>query len=258
MQGLPLDDEGIDPDAFAEVCRREPPRALYLNPTFHNPTTAVMSLERRKAVVETARLYGVTIIEDDAYGMLPYNPVTQLAALAPELTYYVCGFAKCLGAGLRVAYLKLPSQRQARRLTGVFRATTVMASPLTVALATRWITDGTAAAVRESIRRESIARQGLARQILPEGSYVSKPEAFHLWLKLPERWSRASFAAQVRVHGVIVVVSDPFTVSGEPPEAVRVCLGGIEPVESTRFALEVIADTLEEAAVISAELQSTH
>jgi DNA-binding transcriptional MocR family regulator len=256
LHGLPADDEGIDPDAFAEVCRREPPRALYLNPTFLNPTTAVMSLERRKAVVATARLHGVTIIEDDAYGMLPYNPPTQLAALAPELTYYVCGFAKCLGAGLRVAYLKLPSNRQARRLTSVFRATTVMASPLTVALASRWINDGTANAAREAIRRESIARQGLARDVLPEGSYVSKPEAFHLWLKLPPHWSRASFAAQVRSHGVVVVVSDSFTVGGEPPEAVRVCLGGIAPIESTRFALEVLADTLEESASVpAAELQ---
>jgi hypothetical protein len=60
----------------------------------------------------------------------------------------------------------------------------------------------------------------------------------------------------VRSHGVVVVVSDSFTVGGEPPEAVRVCLGGIAPIESTRFALEVLADTLEESASVpAAELQ---
>jgi DNA-binding transcriptional MocR family regulator len=93
LHGLPADDEGIDPDAFEEVCRQAPPKALYLNPVLMNPTTATMSLERRKAVVATARHYDVPIIEDDAYGMLPLERPTALAALAPELTYYISGFA---------------------------------------------------------------------------------------------------------------------------------------------------------------------
>jgi DNA-binding transcriptional MocR family regulator len=251
LHGLPADDEGIDPDAFEEVCRAAPPKALYLNPTLMNPTTATMSMERRKAVVATARHYDVPIIEDDAYGMLPLERPQTFAMLAPELTYYISGFAKCVGAGLRIAYLSLPSPRHVRRLTGIFRSMAVMASPLMVSLATRWIGNGTAAAALEAIRRESIARQILARNILPAGSYVSKPEAFHLWLKLPAPWNRASFAAQVRSHDVIVVASDAFTVSGNPPEAVRVCLGGISSTEGVRHMLEVIADVLEQSATIT-------
>ncbi len=251
LHGLPTDDQGIDPDAFEEVCRQTPPKALYLNPTILNPTTAIMSLERRKAVVAIARHYNVPVIEDDAYGMLPLNPPTQLAVLAPELTYYVSGLAKCVGAGLRVAYLALPTARHVRRITSIFRSMTVMASPLMVSLATRWIANGTAAAALDGIRRESALRQELARKILPPGSYVSKPDAFHLWLKLPQPWNRASFAAQVRSHGVTVVVSDAFTVSGMPPEAVRVCLGGVTSAAVMRNTLEILADTLEQSSTIS-------
>ena len=53
--GLPADDEGLDPEAFAALCAAEPPKALYCNPTFLNPTTAVMSQARREAVAEIAR-----------------------------------------------------------------------------------------------------------------------------------------------------------------------------------------------------------
>ncbi len=251
LQGLASDEDGLDPDAFADACRQAPPKALYCNPVMMNPTTSTLSLERRHAIVAIARQYDVPIIEDDAYGMLPVEKLPQLAALAPELTYYVSGLAKCVGAGLRVAYLSLPSERHVRRIRGIFRATMVMASPLMVSLATRWVGNGTAALALAAIRKESMARQALAKSILPAGSYLSKPEAFHLWLKLTEGWSRAGFAAQLAAHGLVVVVSDAFTVSGLPPEAVRVCLGGVTTMQQTQEALEIIADTLEQSPAIA-------
>ena len=41
--GLPMDDEGVDADAFAAACARLAPKALYLNPTLLNPTTHTIS-----------------------------------------------------------------------------------------------------------------------------------------------------------------------------------------------------------------------
>ena len=59
-----------------------------------------------------------------------------------------------------------PSDRQSQRLAGALRATTVMASPVTNALATRWVRDGTADAMLQAIRDESQARQAMARRHL--------------------------------------------------------------------------------------------
>ncbi|MEJ1979106.1 MAG: hypothetical protein WDN49_26255 [Acetobacteraceae bacterium] len=109
-----------------------------------------MSLARREAVVAVARHHGVPILEDDAYGPLPVSPPSPLAALAPELTYYVGGLAKTLSPALRLAYLAVPDTRSAIRVAGAIRATAAMASPLTAAIATRWIDDGTADAVLAS------------------------------------------------------------------------------------------------------------
>ncbi|WP_035692490.1 PLP-dependent aminotransferase family protein [Azospirillum halopraeferens] len=241
--GLPMDGDGILPDAFAEVCRTRAPKVLYCNPTLQNPTTISLPAERRAALIEVARRHGVTIVEDDAYGALPVDGPPPLAALAPDIVFYIGGLAKSLGAGLRVAYLVVPEARRIWQLSAHLRATTVMASPLTVALATRWITDGTADAILAAVRAESAARQVLARGILPTPKPRSAPEAFHFWLRLPDDWSRSTFAATMRTSTIGIVVSDAFTVSGPPPEAVRIGLGGCCAAE-VRMALEMMAHTL--------------
>jgi len=250
LVGLPTDDEGIDPGAFAALCNADLPRALYCNPTLLNPTTAVMSLARREAVVEIAQRYSVPIIEDDAYASLPARRPRSLASLAPELTFYTTGFAKILGAGLRIAYIVTPNARHTARVAAALRTTVIMASPFTMRLATRFIDDGTVAIAVRAMRQESRNRQKLAAAVLrPAGArYVSKPDAFHLWLHVPPPWTRVEFAAHLRMMGVGVVVSDTFTVSGTPPENVRVGLGGSGDSESCRHRLEIIADALAEQA----------
>jgi 2-aminoadipate transaminase len=49
------DDDGIDPDALADVLAREQPALLYLVPTFANPTGRTLTLERRVAVCRARR-----------------------------------------------------------------------------------------------------------------------------------------------------------------------------------------------------------
>ncbi|MDB5774139.1 MAG: GntR family transcriptional regulator [Herbaspirillum sp.] len=248
--GLPMDGEGIDAVAFAAACAQYAPKALYCNPTLLNPTTATISEDRRRALVDVARHYGVAIIEDDAYGFLPRSSPPPIAAIGADITFYVAGLAKCVSAGLRVAYLVAPDAQYASRLASALRATTVMASPITSALATRWIREGTADLALNAIRRESMARQKLAARILPAGSYVSKPEAFHLWISLPEPWGRKAFAAHMRSSGIGVVASDAFSVSAQAPEAVRVCIGGIADRENVGHALQLIAEALQGAPLV--------
>ncbi|GJE61741.1 Histidinol-phosphate aminotransferase [Methylobacterium trifolii] len=242
--GLPMDAEGVEPDAFAAACTRLAPKAIYLNPTLQNPTTETIGAARRAAIVTVARRYGLAIIEDDAYGFVCPDPPPSFCRLAPEITYYVAGLAKCLGAGLRLAYLVAPSARASLALASTLRAATVMASPVTTALATRWIEDGTGDAVLAFVRAESRARQVLAARLLPPGLVRADPDGFHLWMTLPEGWTRSAFASQGRSAGLGVVASDAFCAAGPAPEAVRICLGGISTRAEIGQSLEVLAHAL--------------
>jgi DNA-binding transcriptional MocR family regulator len=247
LVGLPMDEHGVDADAFADACKRFKPKALYLNPTLLNPTTHTISQRRRAAIAETARRFGVAIVEDDPYGFLPTDGPPPFAALAPDITWHVGGLAKCLGAGLRIAYVVVPDARSGWLFASSVRTATVMASPVTVALATRWITDGTADALLAAVRQESIERQRVAAAILPRGSFRADPAGFHLWVSLPQSWTRSAFVGHMRSTGVGMVASDAFATEGSPPEAVRVCLGGPADRAAVRGALEFMAHALTES-----------
>jgi DNA-binding transcriptional MocR family regulator len=251
LVGLPMDDEGIDADAFAQACARLAPKALYLNPTLLNPTTHTISERRRIAIAVVARRFGVPIVEEDPYGFLPVGSPPPFAAVAPELTWHVAGLAKCLGAGLRIAYVVAPDVRSGWLFAAAVRTATVMASPLTVALATRWIADGTGDALLAAVRRESIERQRLAAAILPTSGIRTDPICFHLWVSLPPPWTRSAFVGHMRSTGIGVVASDAFATQGAPPEAVRVCLGGPPDRVAVRNALEFMAHALTESPAIA-------
>jgi DNA-binding transcriptional MocR family regulator len=143
-----------------------------------------------------------------------------------------------------------PDAKAGWPFSAALRASSVMASPLTMALATRWIEDGTADSILRFIRAETMARQALARAILPPGAYRADPLSFHLWVELPPPWTRSAFIGHLRDTGVGIVASDAFTAGGAPIEAVRVCLGGPTTREQVRTALEFMAHALGESPQI--------
>ncbi|VTZ48297.1 Uncharacterized HTH-type transcriptional regulator RHOS4_30730 [Methylocella tundrae] len=245
-----IDTEGVVPEAFDAICRKERPKALYCTPTLHNPTTATMSLGRREALAALALRHKVPIIEDDAYGLLPKHGPPPLAALAPDLVYHVAGLGKCLSPALRIAYLVAPDARMAARLAGAIRATMGMASPLTAAIATRWIDDGVAEAALAAIRKETAARRTIVAEKLPIAARGANKEAFHLWLRLPAPWTRGEFVSLLRTAGVSVVASDAFALSA-PPEAVRLGLGAAATRQELAQSLEIIADLLAQSPAMS-------
>jgi len=248
LVGLAQDPEGLDPAAFEDLCRAAPPKALYLVPTIGNPTTATLPPARRQAIVATARRYGVALVEDDAYGALAEDSA-PLAALAPEITWHLATLSKCATPALRIAYVAAPDPHAALRLAAGLRAVSLMASPLTAALATQWIDDGTLDALTAAIRAENRARQRLAATLLPVDAVTANPDGNHLWLTLPAGVGRTGFVAAAREAGLLVVASDAFDVTGAAPEAVRLSLGGVPDRAALRHALTLLADLLRRPAI---------
>lgn len=228
LQSLPCDEDGPLPRAFEHQCQTGNIRALYVNPTIQNPTTLTLPLRRREALADVALRYSIPVIEDEAYAALATQHIASFSELIPELTWYLTGMSKCFGPGLRTAFVKGPGKRNTQLLAGALRALNVMASPLTNALAAQWIQEGTADRVLQSVRAESTIRQKIAANILKEFSYRATPEGFHLWLLLPRHfnWNPTEMAVQLRDLGVSAVSSAAFCTDNNPPDAIRICLGG--------------------------------
>ncbi|MHA7773226.1 aminotransferase-like domain-containing protein [Roseibium sp. M-1] len=244
LKGLPQDDDGVDPDAFRAACNAGGLRAFYLNPTLQNPTTRTIPERRRKELARIAQQYGVPILEDDPYSMLCRTAPPPFAALALDVTWYIGSLSKCIGAGLRLAYVTAPERSAGWQFARTQRTSSVMISPLMAALATRWIEDGTAKALLRHVRSESAARQALAARHLKNAAFRADPDGFHLWLELANGWTRSAFVSQMRAQPVGLAESDAFTVGGPASEAVRLCLGGPLNRGQIDGALSVIGETL--------------
>ena len=251
--GVPLvsvqcDQDGPLVKSIEALCKSQQVSALYLNPTLQNPTTRTMGQRRREAIADLALRYNLPIIEDDAYGLVPEDPITAIANLAPELTYYLNGLSKCFGAGSRTAYLIAPSAIQSQRIAGALRALSVMASPITNTLATRWIQNGTLQQIRNQQRKLSRQRQLLARTLLGHLHPVANEDGFHLWLPLPGTLNvnPSDVAVYLRNHGISAVSSAAFCTDNNPPDAMRLCLGGPVGLHELEQRLTLLRDVLEE------------
>ncbi len=247
LVGVPIDQAGILPDALDAACRQHAPKAVYLIPTIHNPTTATMPLSRREQIAEILRANDVLLFEDDAYGMLEPNAV-PLASLIPERTYFAASLSKCIAPGLRVSFLMTPDHDCARLLATALRATVQMPSFLMVALVTRWLQDGSADAMIGAIRDEATARQKLAADVLVRHAFSGHPNGHHIWIPLPRSWSRAEFASHVQRQGLAIVTAEAFSVEETQPHAIRVSLGAASSRSELVRGLEILNTALKSSA----------
>ncbi len=118
----PIDANGVQVDKLEALIAEHKPKFVYLIPTFGNPSGAMLSLERRKRVLELAVQYQTLIVEDDPYGDLYFNdaPPPSLLALSAgvpgsrELLAHCGSLSKVLSPGLRVGWMIAPSELLAK------------------------------------------------------------------------------------------------------------------------------------------------
>ncbi|GAA6164508.1 PLP-dependent aminotransferase family protein [Pelagimonas sp. KU-00592-HH] len=242
--GVACDEDGMVPEALEEAITSQWPVAVYLNPTLQNPTTRTVPEGRREAIAAVLREHDMPLIEDDAYVFVASDAPRPISDRVPGLGWHVAGVSKCFGAGLRLAYVRVPKPEMMGAFSQSLRAMHVMASPMSLALMGRWIEDGTAEAVQAFVRGAARERQALAAKVLAGCDVLGAPEAFNLWLALPEGTSRAEIMVRMAGRQIGIMPSDAFTVAGAPQEAVRVCLGGPIGMEQLASDLRALRDAV--------------
>lgn len=230
LKGLPIDAQGVLPDAFEQACRAECVKVLYVMPSGLGPSCAIMGTARREALIDIAVRHDVWIVENDAWGPLVADRPAPLAALKADRVFYFTGLTKCLLPGLRVGWLVAPeafvSSARTRHLV-----TSWMATPLMAEIASRWIADGTARALLRWQRKQLEQRNRIVAERLEGLTFRAAPNGMHVWLTLPEPWEEDAFVAHARHDGVAVAAGANFAIGPERhAPSVRICIGaGAEP-----------------------------
>ncbi|MFF8898702.1 PLP-dependent aminotransferase family protein [Streptomyces lydicus] len=217
---LAMDEHGLTPGALRAAA---PLRAVYLQPTLHNPLGHTMPDSRRAELADVLAELDLYAIEDAIYGFLR-DDLPPFAAHAPERTFVVDSLSKRLAPGLSLGFLTVPAGRT-QDAAAALRSGTWTASRFALEAATRWMADGTAAAVEEAKRGDAAARQRLVAERLAGFRVRADPHAYHCWWELPEPWRADTFVAAAARRGIAVTPAGAFTVgTGHAPNAVRLAL----------------------------------
>jgi DNA-binding transcriptional MocR family regulator len=242
IAGVELDEEGMCPQSLRRMAEETGARLVFTVPTLHNPTAAVMSVERRQAIIDVAREKNLFIVEDDVYGYLIEDRPPTIASMAPDITVYLSGLSKSVSSGLRVAWAVAPRDICEKITSAVF-SLTVAQPGINPEIAKMWIDNGTADDVVRWQRKEVAARYALAQEVFEGLEFMGHPSAYHIFLSLPSPWRTQEFVEAARARGYGIVPADTFAVDRTPtPHAVRISLCDPRNHDTLRQALIVIRD----------------
>jgi DNA-binding transcriptional MocR family regulator len=118
-----------------------------------------------------------------------------------------------------------------------------MAAPLTAALATQWILEGSAGALMEGVRKEARLRHRMARDILA-GRYSGAGDGLHVWLELPGYWNSSQLARAAGSEGIAVTPAEAFATDSACANAIRISLGSIKDRARLRAGLQRLSHLL--------------
>ena len=241
LKGLPMDAQGLRPDALDEAAVTGAFKAVAIQPTLQNPTGRIMSAGRRAQIVAVARKHDLMIIEDDIYAVYAPDAPPPFAVLAPERTFHVSGVSKSLAPGLRTGFLIVPPGDHMDRVLRTVRALSYAPPNFGGLIATQWIEDGTADAIVAEVQAEMTARLAMACEIL--GGCIETPisaSAPHVWLPMSELDAERLAGRALRGGVELTPPSAPVIEAGLTT-GVRLCLGAAQDRQELERGLKIVA-----------------
>ncbi len=224
--GAPIDADGVDVDQLEKLIEEHKPKLVYLIPTFGNPSGAMLSLARRKRILEIAVRTQTLVVEDDPYGELYFDhaPPPSLLALSDQVPgsrdwLAHCGsFSKILSPGLRVGWLIAPPALLANA-TMCKQFSDAHTSNLSQAIAAHYLTlnrlDAALAVVRQTYaERARVMAESLRRELGNAIEFNQPQGGMFFWARLTGADGKSSnapdFAKRAIDKGVAFVPGAPF------------------------------------------------
>jgi len=261
---VPSDEGGLRLDAFQHTLARlraagDRPRALYLVPTFNNPTGRSLAQDRRQGLVDLAAAERLLIIEDDVYRELAYDgpaPPSLWSLAPPGVVARLGSFSKSLGPGLRLGWLTAGADLVQDIVEsglldsggGVNHYTALVVTALCAA----GDYDSNLIALRQGYRARRDALLASLRDHLPPGFTVRPPGGgFFVWVELPTGADSRALLPLAERAGVSFLPGTRFHLDGGGQSALRVAFTLYPPDELAEAAQRLGAAARDYAAATS-------
>jgi DNA-binding transcriptional MocR family regulator len=223
LVGAPIDADGVKVDELEKLIIEHKPKLIYLIPNFGNPSGAMLSLERRKRVLELALQHKVLVIEDDPYGELYFNapPPPSMLELSEGIPgsrdwlAYCGSLSKVMSPGLRVGWLiahptLLQNAVMCKQFSDAHTSNLAQATACEYLKMNRMA--GVLAKVRPAYAERAQALCANLKKVLGDGIDFAAPQGgMFVWARLTAPGSDARvFAKQAIERGVAFIPGTPF------------------------------------------------
>ncbi|WP_144512870.1 PLP-dependent aminotransferase family protein [Bacillus mycoides] len=246
---LPVDQHGMNPDDLIDLHKKHRIRMVFLNPDYQNPTGTVLSLARRKKVLELSSEFGIPIVEDDPYSLTSFNGEVNPTLKSMDQNgnvLYVSSLSKIVASGLRIGWVIGPT-RVIERLADAKQQVDFGHSVFTQWVANQFLesedfhTHITLLRGQLKQRRDELIRK--LGEILGDQIEFFVPEGgIHLWCKVQGTFDEYHLLGESIQNGVAFV---PGSVLGSKSEYVRFTFGRAN-VEQIQLGVTRFAETLNE------------
>jgi 2-aminoadipate transaminase len=227
------DKDGMNPDSVEEQLTRLrgqgiTPKFIYAVPNFQNPSGTVMTLSRRKRLLELAHEFDTFIVEDDPYGRLRFDgdhipPMTSMDKEGRVL--YLGTLSKILVPGFRLAWTVGPKPL-VRALEIAKQATDLCTNAFTQFISARLMREGLVERhlpkIIDVYRKKRDIMLSAMKQKMPEGITWTKTQGgLFTFAHAPVGIDTTKMLRKAVDNGVAYVPGNSFYVDGSGAHTMR-------------------------------------
>lgn len=227
-------------DVLTKLCDRRPPKLIYTNPTFQNPSGVTMSIARRQRLLELARSYRCLIVEDDPFSDLYFRktPPPSIKSMDKEgHVVYMKSFSKVIAPGCRMACVAADGNILSRLIAA--KSASDLGSPLLTQKALLPFISRNygpyAQRLRAALRGRMEKAVKLLKQYAPPGVSWNIPEGgLNLWLQLPEDPGIAQLHERAEREGISFLPGNVCYAGDVPSRHIRLCYSQMKEADMER------------------------
>ncbi|MBB1200888.1 PLP-dependent aminotransferase family protein [Enterobacteriaceae bacterium 89] len=221
VESVGSDEHGMIVDELEALLSTTRIKAVYIVPTFGNPSGTTLSKERREKLVKLAAQHDFVIIEDDPYGAISFTEEREktLFQTAAEMgdresVVYTSTFSKILAPGLRVGWIVLPEWMK-QKVAIVKQATDLHANSFAQSLVAAYLTTGRlesqVAQIREAYKQKCLALSRFLKEELDDHITFNEPKGgMFLWATFRYEFDTTEWLKQTLEKGVVYVPGEFF------------------------------------------------
>jgi len=250
VRAIPVDAEGLSPDVedFKAV-----PRFIFVSPSHQYPLGMVMSLARRRLLLEYAKHHHCWIIEDDYDSEFRYSgrTIASLQGLdTSNNVLYMGTFSKTLFPGLRLGYLVLPLALVKPFVVGMEElhrgGNLLVQATLAAFMEQGFFTSHIRHMRALYATRLSLLQEAIASRFSPEiVKSMGSDAGLHLVLKLPNHCDDAAIAERAMQAGIAVrPLSKYYNDSKQGEKGLVLGYGGVEEAH-IKPAFDILANVIQ-------------